>query len=1340
MLLTGGRLLSSRYLVVFLVVAFLLATSFLPIPEAAQLHRASDFAQQPGLDFPYSYQQPAVPPDIGAQGVQGPTVPLDQIGALGHIGSTGHIGPVNTTNPYAFSGKASTLEFHVLNGTVSGSGASNKAVVNLVNITTGQNINGLTNANGYLNLTATEGWYYLTIAPAVYGTRINYEQQVKIDSANQLLTRYLLPDGGSTVAVNNRGTAGTIWFTEQTNAGVISQLSVALLNESASGAILASGNSMNNGSIEFTNVNTAYGYAFSIDGYSNPSTQVRYYLTNFTTSTYTFSGVNLVVHDASMAGFSSSTGTLSGVSLPTGNARWDLTSPTMVTGGRTYISSPITFSPSATLTFTNALVIFNDTLPSEFSPAAIKFHNSTVYFIAEGTQLFNSVRSTSSVEADHTLFFGVGDTALPVSSTGIIVGFVNASASLFYYMNSNYRGAVYGTFFNDVVLNSTQFQLATGNGSSSTGNPAGSFYFGPRTTMSYLSFVNSIPSGGDIHVGYTTFSHVDMRNSTVEFATWSLNATYFNFNTTLRNGPNFLNAHWLNMSHSNIRQELPQNISYINYINSLPSNNFGNPPGAGPYTGLQLFSGAAGVSAMSIMNITYTHLSWGFPMPNVDLTFGSFGGFLQFYNDWFDYNLTTAQMAIAIGSFSNNVGGVQPSPGETIPFESNRIVLDFHGPVAINYTYMNFAMNAFMRPYSSANPSGPNRGYTSYFEHDYFPGKQFAQDDYGYFRLFVEASPQQSFAFSNDTFGYVFFNWTNDQPGNNQEGFASLWMESDTNQVFNPPGYINITHDTFEGPSFGAGSNGMAGVVQFAKYDIVGVVAYCKFMNSPKYIVWANPSDANSYLNWYLPPHQDNILATASDVTIHDNYFLNLTNLTMPFGSDQSYQQGGFGGNTTEYNNHFYYYPLPGMTYINSSWGFSNVGYYGSPTPTFKDGNVNGYNGSHLAYEIPVGQQATLTVQKGGDYVYNSSINQLPPSPYVVNDRGWTSGQPSQWSWIIEPDFVWNGSAYVAQYQGMGGPQPNLTYNGHSYQWSFEQNRTLISASSSSASPIPMSWFLPNGQHLSGTANLYLYNYSSGSNQLLGKSRLGYGGASISYTYRPWVDGTTALFFVNTTTSGATIPPPAQYTVTFGETGLPQGTNWSVMLNSNIRYSTGTSISFTEQNGTYSYEIASVASWMPSIPAGSLVVNGSSTTIYTTFARSTFDVRFAENGSSGLLWAVKLGNSSINSSSGSIVFNEPNGTYSYTITPPANYNATSYGGTLRVSGSSVTVNITFEAPNSSSPPGTPPSTHNGSGQSSPVLFRIGGFAVTYFDVYISAAVVLVAATALFAVWYVRQRK
>jgi hypothetical protein len=151
-------------------------------------------------------------------------------------------------------------------------------------------------------------------------------------------------------------------------------------------------------------------------------------------------------------------------------------------------------------------------------------------------------------------------------------------------------------------------------------------------------------------------------------------------------------------------------------------------------------------------------------------------------------------------------------------------------------------------------------------------------------------------------------------------------------------------------------------------------------------------------------------------------------------------------------------------------------------------------------------------------------------------------------------------------------------------------------------------------------------------------------------------------------------------------------------------------------------------------------VNGSSTTIYTTVARSTFDVRFAENGSSGLLWAVKLGNSSINSSSGSIVFNEPNGTYSYTITPPANYNATSYGGTLSVSGSSVTVNITFEAPNSSSPPGTPPSTHNGSGQSSPVLFRIGGFAFTYFDVYISAAVVLVAATALFAVWYVRQRK
>jgi hypothetical protein len=72
------------------------------------------------------------------------------------------------------------------------------------------------------------------------------------------------------------------------------------------------------------------------------------------------------------------------------------------------------------------------------------------------------------------------------------------------------------------------------------------------------------------------------------------------------------------------------------------------------------------------------------------------------------------------------------------------------------------------------------------------------------------------------------------------------------------------------------------------------------------------------------------------------------------------------------------------------------------------------------------------------------------------------------------------------------------------------------------------------------------------------------------------------------------------YTAYFNETGLPVGLQWSVNLSGTVEQSTTSSVSFTEINGTYDYEIESpitIGAWKEYVTtpsSGSVTVNGSS--------------------------------------------------------------------------------------------------------------------------------------------------
>jgi len=160
-------------------------------------------------------------------------------------------------------------------------------------------------------------------------------------------------------------------------------------------------------------------------------------------------------------------------------------------------------------------------------------------------------------------------------------------------------------------------------------------------------------------------------------------------------------------------------------------------------------------------------------------------------------------------------------------------------------------------------------------------------------------------------------------------------------------------------------------------------------------------------------------------------------------------------------------------------------------------------------------------------------------------------------------------------------------------------------------------------------------------------------------------------------------PPQAikKYSVTFTESGLTSGISWSVIFNGTTESSTGNTIKFNEPNGTYSFSISPISGYSASPSSGSITVNGANVNQAITFTAVTpsiYKITFTESGlSSGTTWSATLSGATKTANSNTIVFNEPNGTYSFIIGAINGYTATPSSGTITVNGSNVNQGITF---------------------------------------------------------------
>ncbi|MEM0135362.1 MAG: hypothetical protein QXU18_09095, partial [Thermoplasmatales archaeon] len=161
------------------------------------------------------------------------------------------------------------------------------------------------------------------------------------------------------------------------------------------------------------------------------------------------------------------------------------------------------------------------------------------------------------------------------------------------------------------------------------------------------------------------------------------------------------------------------------------------------------------------------------------------------------------------------------------------------------------------------------------------------------------------------------------------------------------------------------------------------------------------------------------------------------------------------------------------------------------------------------------------------------------------------------------------------------------------------------------------------------------------------------------------------------------------YPVVFNEKGLPSGTGWSVNLGATTQTSNTNTITFTELNGSYSYSISGISGYRANSYTGTVMINGNSVSISVVWSVITYPITISERGiPNGTSWTVTLSgtafngkqiNTTLSSTTNSITFNEPNGTYSFTVHLPSGYTSSGAKGSITVSGTSATATITAQS-------------------------------------------------------------
>ena len=1060
-------------------IAAIMIASLFVLTAFAVVEMPTAMASTPtqNFSFPYSYGQPQVPSDVGAQGTQGPTVPKSDIGpqvAMPNI--------VTRNGSPLMVNKSAHVSILVYNGTKTTKSISIGSTVQVLNASFGISFSTVTSKYGYANFTLSIGWYAIVITQAS-SSYINFSTFTNVKS-NESLTYYLIPSSyyASNIGNGPSSTFVTIWDYSPVDWSVVNQpyyggqLTVELLNASNSNTVLGSAVTLQNGSVEFTDVNNAYSYTVEAIGYNQTLTGVLYDMMNVTggvgsLSTVTHAHTNAIIINNVIYKSPTVTGT-----QISSTEYWNIASNTTVQNGSFLLGSEISFNANKeyNLVFKNDTIWFAQTQNYNINnePLNLSFIDSTVIFLVT-VNMFQYVVHGYIYESVIYTGGNAGPYGFNSEATSSFAGkpFVTESdiigpvVQLGVYPPSHY----------------SVFQLE-GNVSYSTVTGVSNYAGGAGGNITHSAIINSTMRARPASL------QDDMLNNTIMY--------FVNSNPT---STVYINNSFLYNSSMEFHKMYISNSTWVftyfaNGIGPSAGGLFGNGPSP-PTKG----------DTVSIIHDYFGFTSEGAPISaindfNVSITYS-----------YFNLSTPVQQFTISVSnnlSFNNNYI-ILPNVTELYSFFSSSNVPSFSGRSIFALAASNTTMlHNYIQNVGLDHENGGNLTAEGNLLFDYIPGNAFydfgSPGDYAYL---------QRYTISNNTWNGMTFNYRVQtlianhiyQPYGTKVVFNG---NSGLQHVFPYDLYENITYNTFNfmpiGTEYGVNPSSIVWLSDKGAYNIV---SHNLFTNSQA-SVQGNISYSTSVNGIYSSsPFAADIIPSSGLSYIKDNVFENLNNMTVPIVQSASNDVDGWNPITHISGNSFYYQPMKLQSYISDNGPFLTSQLSGSS--------------STMAYEIPIDLNGTMTGQFS-QYVFNTSIQQTNfESNGGTSDSGVT---PTVWSWGIAPDVnTLSGTPTISYSNGLvGGPQPNFTWQGYKYSESVEPSYIQVGVNSANAPPVNLQFNgAPNTAYsIAMYDNGQLIDYTNVTSSANGV---------VTFTYNPATMPLDPVFELTTfhiVTSGSTAVPP----------------------------------------------------------------------------------------------------------------------------------------------------------------------------------------------------------------------
>ncbi|MFY9717065.1 MAG: hypothetical protein WAK40_03925 [Thermoplasmata archaeon] len=170
---------------------------------------------------------------------------------------------------------------------------------------------------------------------------------------------------------------------------------------------------------------------------------------------------------------------------------------------------------------------------------------------------------------------------------------------------------------------------------------------------------------------------------------------------------------------------------------------------------------------------------------------------------------------------------------------------------------------------------------------------------------------------------------------------------------------------------------------------------------------------------------------------------------------------------------------------------------------------------------------------------------------------------------------------------------------------------------------------------------------------------------------------------------GATVIPVtfarSAYPTTFTETGLTLGTRWGVTVDGTTLTTQGPVVTFDLPNGTDPFSAASAPEF--TTPSGqSVLVAGTPAAETVAFTTVTYPVTFNDTlGSVQPDWSISIAGVTKQSTTGTVLFDLPNGTFLYLVGPAGGNTAVTGNNTVTVNGAPVRTQVNFVPTGASHP-------------------------------------------------------